>query len=355
MSKNKIGKQNEFIERLRKSSFPPAAVMGAFASFFATAFGHPTASRKESPQSVPLVQIGLSESGRVSAPMRYDREYRLTLVLGAANSPYPFRRSLSGIAIGAEDQIFALGDDEVRIFGPDGKMIRNWKAPAGALCLAVEAKDRIYFGLPGRVEFYTASGTREGGFAAVEDNRPARITAIRISGQEILIADAESRLIRRYSREGRHLGAIGAHGKTRGFMLPNRSLDIDVDAKGVIRATDPGRHRVASWEADGLPGGHFGKFGLTNPEDFVGCCNPVNLAIAPDGNIVTAEKVAARVKVYSPDGRLLALIGPENFDPKCVHFHLAVDSRGRIFVADPVRLEVKVFSLLIRTEKSKNV
>jgi sugar lactone lactonase YvrE len=138
-------------------------------------------------------------------------------------------------------------------------------------------------------------------------------------------------------------------------MLPNRSLDFDVDARGLIRATDPGRHRVSSWGSDGSPAGSYGKFGLSNPEDFVGCCNPVNLAIAPDGSVITAEKVAARVKVYNPDGKLLALIGPENFDPKCVHFHLAVDSKGRILVADPVRLEVKVFSPLIRAGASKSV
>ena len=80
------------------------------------------------------------------------------------------------------------------------------------------------------------------------------------------------------------------------------------------------------------------------PEDFVGCCNPVNIAFAPDGKIVTAEKVIPRIKVYTAEGKLLALIGPEHFDPKCTHLHLAIDSKGRILAADPVRLEVKVFS-----------
>jgi hypothetical protein len=54
--------------------------------------------------------------------------------------------------------------------------------------------------------------------------------------------------------------------------------------------------------------GKFGKFGMANPEDFVGCCNPVNLAIAPDGKVITAEKMISRVKIYEPDGKLLAVI-----------------------------------------------
>jgi hypothetical protein len=348
-------KHKKFLERLGRSSFPPAAVLGAFTSFFATAFKNQPASGKESPQEASLAKIAFSEPQRTSSPARLEREYSRTLILGAANSAHPFRRSLSGIAVGPADGIFALGDEEIRVFAPDGKMVRSWRAPEGALCFTVDPGERVYFGLAGRVEIHGASGTRVGSFATTESNRPARITAIRISGQEILIADAEARLIRRYDRNGRHLGTIGAHGKIRGFMLPNRSLDFDVDAKGVIRAADPGRHRVSSWRSDGSPVGSYGKFGLANPEDFVGCCNPVNLAIAPDGSVITAEKVAGRVKVYSPDGKLLALIGPENFDPKCVHLHLAVDSKGRILVADPVRLEVKVFSPLTRAGVSKSV
>ena len=71
----------------------------------------------------------------------------------------------------------------------------------------------------------------------------------------------------------------------------------------------------------------------------------MNLAVTPDGKIVTGEKAGARVKVYEPDGTLLAVIGPEHFDAACTHLHLAVDSKGRILAADPVRREVKVFSL----------
>jgi hypothetical protein len=80
----------------------------------------------------------------------------------------------------------------------------------------------------------------------------------------------------------------------------------------------------------------------------------VNLAILPGGNIVTAEKVATRIKVFSPAGKLLALIGPEHFDPGCVHLHLAVDSKGRILVADPVRKQVQIFSASSSSGDSKN-
>jgi sugar lactone lactonase YvrE len=246
--------------------------------------------------------------------------------------------------VDSADKIYVLGDGEVKVFEADGNSLRTWKAPEGALCLTAGSDGHIYFGIAGRVEIFSDSGTRMGGFSVEDNGRPANITAIKTFGKDILIADAGARCIKRYNSNGKQTGTIGIHGKNRGFMLPNRFLDMDVDAEGIIRATDPGRHRVSSWTLDGSPEGFFGKFGQLNPEDFVGCCNPVNLALTPDGRIVIAEKVAARIKVYDQQGKLLALIGSRYFDVKCTHFPLAVDSQGRIIVADPIRLEVKIFA-----------
>jgi sugar lactone lactonase YvrE len=257
---------------------------------------------------------------------------------------HPFAHSLSGIAVGLKDRIYALGDGEVRIFEPNGELLRQWKAPENSLCLAVDSGERIYIGTLGRVDIFNSTGGLLKGFTVGESARPALVTAIKTFGREILVADATARYIRRYDAGGKQIGEIGTQNKTRSFMLPNRSLDLAVDARGTICATDTGRHRVTSWKLDGSPLGYFGKFGLSRPEDFVGCCNPVNIALAPDGNIVTAEKVVARVKVFDPNGKLLALIGQEHFDQNCEHLYLAVDSKKRIVVADPVRREVKVFS-----------
>jgi hypothetical protein len=348
-------KQQRIKERLGEASFAPAAVLGAFTSFFASATGNKVAPAKEVPQQAPLVQGGLSSTRQASVPAHLENQYARSLVLGGEHAGGLFRQSLSSLAVGPSDRIFVLGDGEIRVFDPDGKRIRVFQAPEGALCLAVDAGSRVYVGLKGRIEIYSETGNPGGGFDAGENGQPAFVTAIKVIGQDLLAADAAGKLIRRYDFRGKQLGVIGMQGKIRGFMLPNKSLDFAVDAKGVIYAADSGRHRVSSWNPDGSLKGQFGKFGLANPEDFVGCCNPVNLAVLPGGNVVVAEKVATRVKVYNPEGRLLAVIGSENFDPKCVHLHLAVDSKGRILVADPVRREVQIFSASGKSGDSKSV
>jgi sugar lactone lactonase YvrE len=271
------------------------------------------------------------------------RRYAPVATLAGRGTAAEFKTSLSGVAIGAGRVIHALGDGEVRAFDANGGVARAWKAPEQAACLTVAEDGRVLIGVPGRVEIFSATGNRVGGFAVGQTGRPADVTAVKVVRDSVLVADASARLVRRCDATGVERGLIGNQHKTGSFMLPNRSLDIDVDAAGTVFATDTGRHQVTSWKLDGTPIAAFGKFGQAKPEDFVGCCNPVNLAVAPDGCIVTAEKVAARVKVFGPDRALLAVIGPEHFDPMCIHVHLAVDSNGRIVAADPVRRTITIF------------
>jgi hypothetical protein len=336
------------LDRFRKSWFPPAAVFGALAAFVAATFRvrpepkanyGPTKPAGSPKPSDPLVVL-------TEPPGGLERKYTRTAVLAGSESAHPFQSSLAGIAIGAGDSVYALGDDEVRVFGPAGALLRAWKVSKGALCLAVDPKDQVYLGIPGRVEIYDAAGRPAGGFAVGDKANPAGITAIKAFRNQILVADASSRLIRRYDTSGNALGLIGDKTKTGSFILPNGWLDFDVDAEGMVCATDTGRHLVTTWTLEGEPVGSFGRFGMSDPTDFVGCCNPVNLATAPDGMIVTGEKMVARVKVYEPGGRLLAVIGPENFDPDCTHIFLDVDSKGRILAADPVRRQIAVYSLV---------
>jgi hypothetical protein len=332
-------KTRKLLDRIREGSFPPAAVAGALASFANAALGAQPKSARDPAANPSKDQIRVPEIAPGQAVLE------LTFSQSRALLPR-FRRSLVGIAIGAGDRIFVLGDESVRIFASSGTEVGRWRAPANALCIAGGRDEHVYLGVAGRIEVFDSSGIHKQGFDTGEAGRPASITAIKVLPKEILVADAAARYIRRYNRDGKQIGAIGNQSKTGGFMLPNRSLDIDVDSRGVVVATDSGRHRVSSWTLDGVPIRNFGKFGIWNAEDFVGCCNPVNVAFAPGGRIVTAEKVVPRIKVYDAEGRLLGLISPENFDPKCTHLHLAVDSKGRILVADPVRLEVKVFSVV---------
>ena len=340
----------------RRQWVAPVAAVGALGALVAAAVrlespapgsGSPATARGVAPGSpgTAPVPVQLHKGGQPAPARRFSRQYTKSLVIGGERSADAFRRSLAGVAVGTGDLVYALGDDEVRVFEPGGARARGWKIVENAECLTVAPDGRVLVGAGDRVHLYDASGRPAGSFRVGPPDRPARVTAIRVHGDAVLVADAAGRVVRRLDVNGGEVAVIGNRDKTNGFMLPNKWLDIDVDAGGVVYATDTGRHQVTSWTLEGAPVAKFGKFGMLNAEDFVGCCNPVNLALLPDGGIVTSEKVAARVKVFGADRQLLAVIGPEHFDPGCVHIHVAVDSRGRILAADPVRREIMVFTL----------
>lgn len=339
--------------RLRKSWLPVAAAIGAFAGFVSAAL-------QFRPEPKPVSGGAPRPTGPVppqqssgSPAMNYELQYSKVATIGAPGSAHQFQQSLVGVAIGPEDEIYGLGDGEIRVFDSGGGFIRGWKVLKGASCLTVTGDAHVYVGALGKIEIYDRSGNLSGGFSAGEADKPAIITAIKVFRGEILAADANARYIRRYDQNGKQLGVIGTRNKTGSFMLPNSWLDFDIDSNGLIKATDTGRHLVATWALDGSPVGSFGKFGMTDPAHFVGCCNPVNLALTPDGKVVTAEKMVARVKVYEAGGKLMAVIGPENFDPACTHIYLAVDSADRILAADPERRTIIVFSKASNTGRSQ--
>ncbi len=105
-------------------------------------------------------------------------------------------------------------------------------------------------------------------------------------------------------------------------------------------------HRVQHYARDGRLLGHFGRFDAQNPAGFPGCCNPTNIALTPQGQIVVTEKAPPRVKLYSPQGELLTVVATAgDFDLNCKNMDVSVDSRGRIYVMDPVRLHVVVYEV----------
>lgn len=349
-SKDKEVRKTKLPDGIRKSWIPLAAVAGAFTGFVSASFRTRPAPAAGSPGAARPAGANTSTEPAVTTAEPAEelkRRYTLTSVLCGDASPHPFTRSLADISVGPDDALYCLGDDEIKVFDSRGSLLRRWKVKPKTACLEAGPDGRVYTGSLGRVDFYDPMGEHQGGIPVGNSNQPAAVTAIKIYQNEILVADAAAKIIHRYSAAGKPLGVIGDKNKTGSFMLPNGWLDFDINSSGIILATDTGRHRVTEWILDGTSAGSFGKFGMQDPSDFVGCCNPVNLAATPDGNIVTAEKMIARVKVFNPDGAMIAYIGPENFDPNCTNIHLEVDSAGRIITADPVRRVIKIFSPVV--------
>jgi hypothetical protein len=134
---------------------------------------------------------------------------------------------------------------------------------------------------------------------------------------------------------------------------------VTIGSDGLLRATNPGRHRVELYTPDGDLELAWGQPGAAI-ENFCGCCNPTDIALLPNGRTVTFEKGIPRVKVYSDTGDFECVVaGPESFaenakvcgpnDCTLGGMDGAVDAEGRVLILDFVTGTVRVMQ---RKEKA---
>jgi sugar lactone lactonase YvrE len=266
--------------------------------------------------------------------------YRQLRVIGGKGSgPEQFRGALRGIAVDRQGRIYAAGDSEIKVFDDTGRIQRRWSTSSPALSVAVADDGSIYAGELRQIEIFDRAGKLLRTWR--DEKLLGRVTSIGLTAAGVLAADAADRAIRHFDLAGRFLNDIGKDNPVNGFLIPNGVLDFAVDARGVIHAANPGKHRVERYTSEGKLLGHIGRFDGIDPAGFTGCCNPTNVAVA-DAIYVT-EKAVPRLKAYDFEGKLLAVIAADVFDPNCKNMYVAADAHRRVYATDTVRNSILVF------------
>ncbi len=241
-----------------------------------------------------------------------------------------------GIALGPESRLFVVGDEALHIINPAGEYTEQ-KLAGAPNCIGISKDTMLYIGMVDHIVVTDNCGRLQATWASLPEG--SLITSVVANGEDVWVADAGMKVVHHYNRQGKLLGTLGSN-----LVVPSANLDVAVAKDGRVWLTNPGRHQLEEY---GGEGNILRKWGVANSDTagFTGCCNPTDFAFLPDGRIVTAEKGIARVKVYSIDGVLDALVaGPDDFTPGDVGLDLATDANGRIFVLDPLAHNVRIFS-----------
>ncbi len=253
-------------------------------------------------------------------------------------------------------RIYVAGDRLVRIFDKDGTHSGEIALPTRPTAVTV-SDERVYVALIDHLVIYNMEGELADRWTAPSEN--SLLTSIEVYGDEVFLADAGSRFVRRYDNEGNFLGQIGARDEERGvpgIVLPSPCFVVVMGHDGFLRVNNPGRHRIETYTPQG---GFVRSWGKASSaiEGFCGCCNPVDFDLLPDGRYVTAEKGLIRVKIYDADGTFesvvagpeqlapgsLELLGQRSPDRDLAEFKVAADSDGLIYVLDPGESKVRMF------------
>ncbi len=257
----------------------------------------------------------------------------------------------------AGGQIAAAGDKAIILFDSAGNKTKDIPLDFEPTAVLVDAQSRILTAGGGTLAILDMQGAVESSWKLPAEN--AYITSIAAGKDDIFAADAVNGVVYRFDPAGTLLGKIGQKDTARdipGFVIPSMYFDIALAADGLLRVVDPGRHLIIAFTFDGH---REWDWGLASPqvEGFSGCCNPVNVAIAPDGSFITAEKGLLRVKQYDSDGKFLGVVaGPDELDwtgpmrvcndeAECQSkgFDVAVDEAGGVYVLDTTKQVIRKF------------
>ncbi|MFB3826535.1 MAG: NHL repeat-containing protein [Bryobacteraceae bacterium] len=260
---------------------------------------------------------------------------------GKGSGPAEFASALRGIAVDARGAVYAAGDSEVKLFDPAGRLERRWSTARPGLSVAVAPGGSVWVGETGQIEIFESGKLRD---TWRDEKLLARVTSIAFSAGKVFTADAEARAIRRFDGSRKFLNDIGKDNPTNGLLIPNGVVDFGVDARGVIYAANPGKHRVELYSSEGRLLGRIGRFTGPDPSGFTGCCNPTNVAVLERRGVFVTEKADPRARLFDFSGKLLAAIDGALFHPMCRNMDIAVDGGGRVLVADTEKLHVLVFA-----------
>ena len=267
-------------------------------------------------------------------------------------------KRLRAIAVGPENRVYVAGDKAILAFDASGSKQSQIELDDSPRCLTVAA-GLVYVGMTEHVEVYDRQGSRQARWPSL--GKRALLTSLAVDDESVFVADAGNRVVWHCDKDGKVLKQIGKRDEERhirGFVIPSPYFDVALSPDGLVRAANPGAHRVEGYTVDGDLEVVWGKASLAI-EGFCGCCNPAHFAMLPDGRFVTVEKGLPRVKVYDPTGQFVAVVaGPAQLSPTATSteetredhrlavFDVAADAEGRVLLLDPSGCRVRVFQPL---------
>lgn len=114
-------------------------------------------------------------------------------------------------------------------------------------------------------------------------------------------------------------------------------MDVQACQNGIFVAENS-RHRVVHYDRDGKEVTAWGKRDRKGVDGFTSCCNPMNVAFGPTGDVYTAESTTGRIKRFTPEGTLVEYVGDVKLVPGCKNVSIAVSEDGRrVYMLDITR------------------
>jgi hypothetical protein len=289
---------------------------------------------------------------------------------------------LKNYCLNAEGNILAAFENEIRVYSPEGKLLKTLPSEIKAGAISVAKDGSIFIGGEGKVVKLSPEGkvlasapspvaseainlnkeTEEMVREMAKSNqqsfeeelkrmkeglekRRAEVTGIAVTDQDVFMAVPSSTDF-----------SFRVYRFTHALEQPKLVVEklrgccgtMDVQAHdGKMWIPHNARHAIENYDRDGKQIAKFGKSGKVKPSDFGGCCEPKCIRVLPDGDILAAESGPPTcIKRFSPTGKFKEVVAlVEDTKGDCVRVTVAMSpDASRYYMLDTTRDAIRVFA-----------
>ncbi len=202
-----------------------------------------------------------------------------------------------------------------------------------------ENKGIIYAAAREEILLFDSQGELIEKWGPYDDN--VLITGLSANEEYVAIADAGNKLVFITDKYGALMSIIGYPGNQ--LIIPSAYFDVHLTDDNMVLLANTGKRSIEFRSIDGEIIKEIGQEG-DELENFCGCCNPAHFDLLPDGNIVTAEKGINRLKIISPDGKLVEPIAQPAHFMASIPLDISAGTDGSVYGANRKDSKIYVFT-----------
>ena len=277
------------------------------------------------------------------APLEGKSGIRIYSPSGKLQNTLPLDIKPTAVSVAKDGFIYVAGEGRVLKLDPAGKVLASAASPVASepIVMNQETKDMVKEMAKQNNQSYE---TELGKMKANLEMRRSDITGLTVTEQDVFMATPSatdfSYRIYRFDRELTAPKLVVE--KLRGCC---GQMDVQ-SHEGKLWVPHNARHAVEKLDRDGKQLSKFGKAGKVKADDFGGCCEPKNMRVLANGDILAAESGPPTcIKRFSADGKfkeVVALI--PNTKGDCVRVTVEMSPDGkRYYMLDTTQDAIRVF------------
>lgn len=289
-----------------------------------------------------LACLATPENAKAGAP-KVASAVRVYSPQGELLKTLPLTIRPTAICVAADGSIFVAGDGQVLKLDADGKVLASATSPVAdaAIVVTKEFEDMV------REMIKTTKRSFKDEMSRLKtslETRRSTVTGLAATSEDVFLAVPSPKdftyCVYRFDQSLKNPALVVE--KLRGCC---GQMDIQAH-DGKLWIPHNARHTVECRDRDGKEVAKFGKAGRVKAQDFGGCCEPKNMRVLPNGDILAAESGPPTcIKRFSPEGKFLGVVVMANeTEGDCVRVTVDVSPDGkRFYMLDTTRDAIRVF------------